>query len=426
MENWNLVVCGDLPDGPIGIFLPNPHKWTVADIRNEVEKKTGLHWREQTIYFNGSPIPEGEPLGKCEGMRNGAAVSLVANPLQLRVQRSDCDSIMILEIPRVELSPWDIQLLRKFILFKLGLDRNSTIVLTAEGEVLKDKKSVSDYKQIQDGCLITVTVVEVIKSYVLADFSSKFVQLPVGTTSKNKDLVEKQVCFGPITNVDPTDDYQLNKGIHQTLQSYTSSERRNWTIYIQQLDGTKTAFELEAHRNTAVFQLKEKISSKLHILPHQQKLTIGTIVLDDWDEDGKVLLLCNYPSIHDGVTVYLVCLTEGIRVNVARVNVAPHLYEEVSRKLEISTRNLLPFPGDQNISSPEYINIPNPKKFTIRHLGYIKSNFCEHYGRGIHIYNPGPWIGLKKRSPYDDSITIEVTDKPVSSEQLISDNVTIL
>ena len=415
MEKWNLVVCGDFPDGPIGIFLPNPHRSTVADIRNEVEKKTGLHWSEQTIYFNGSPIPEGKPLGKCEGMRNGAAVSLVANPLQLRVQRSDCDSIMILEIPRVELSPWDIQQLRKFILFKLGLHRNSTIVLTAEGEVLKDKKSVSDYKQIQDGCLITVTVVEVIKSYVLADFSSKCLQLPVGTASKNKDLVEKQVCFGPITNVNPTDDYQLNEGLHQTLQTYTSSERRNWTIYIQQLDGTKTAFELEAHRNTAVFQLKEKISSKLHILPHQQKLTAGTTVLDDWDEDGKVLLVCNYPSIHDGVTIYLVCLTEGIRVNVAH-----HLCKEVIRKLEISTRNLLPFPGDQNISPPKYINIPNPKKFTIRHLANIKSNFSEHYGRGMQISNQDPWMGLQKSS------LIEITDKPVCSEQLISDNVTIL
>ena len=305
MENWNLVVCGDFPDAPIGIFLPNPHKWILADIRKEVEKKTGLPETEQTIYCNGSPIPEGTPLDECKGMRNGSALCLFANPLRLRVQRSDCDSIMILEIPRVELFPWDIQSLRKFILFKLGLHRDSTIVLTAEGEVLKDNKSVSDYKQIQDGCLITVTVVEVVKSYVLADISSKCLHLPVGTACKNKDLVEKQVCFGPITNVDLTDDYQLNKELHQTLQTYTSSERRNWTIYIQPLDGTKTAFELKAHRNTAVFQLKEKISSKLDILPHQQKLTAGTTVLDDWDEDGKVLLLCNYPSIHDGVTIEL-------------------------------------------------------------------------------------------------------------------------
>ena len=53
----SLVVCGDFLDGPIRIFLPDPNQSTVAGIRNKVEKKTGLHWREQTIYLNGSPVP---------------------------------------------------------------------------------------------------------------------------------------------------------------------------------------------------------------------------------------------------------------------------------------------------------------------------------------------------------------------------------
>ena len=84
MENWSLVVCGDtgdFPDGPIGIFLPIPHKCTVADIRKEVEKKTGLPEREQTIYFDGSSISEGTPLDECKGMKNGAAVCLATKPV---------------------------------------------------------------------------------------------------------------------------------------------------------------------------------------------------------------------------------------------------------------------------------------------------------------------------------------------------------
>ena len=169
MENWSLVVCGDtgdLPDGPIGIFLPIPHQWTVADIRKEVEKKTDLPEREQTIYFDGSSIPEGTPLDECKGMKNGAAVCLVTKPVRLKVQRSDCDLIMELEIPRVEFSTWDIQKLRKLILFKLGLPEDCVHVLLAEGDVLTDSKNILAYEQIKDGCIIIITFLEAVKSCV--------------------------------------------------------------------------------------------------------------------------------------------------------------------------------------------------------------------------------------------------------------------
>ena len=302
MENWNLVVCGDFPDGPIGIFLPNPHRSTVADIRKEVEKKTGLPETEQTIYFNGSPIPEDKPLDECEGMRNGAALCLVTKPVRLKVQRSDCDSIMKLEMPRVEFSTWDIQKLRKLILFKLGLPEDCVHVLLAKGEVLTDSKNILAYRQIKDGCLIIITFLEAVKSYVgsLEDCGSKHLQLPMGMSAKNKGLVEKHICFGPVLD-----------------STYEGSIQR-WTIYVKQLDGTKTTVELEHHRNSPIPQLKEKVGSALSILPHQHKLTAGTTVLEDWDEDGKVSLLCNYPSIYDGVTIYLVCLTEGIYVKYQR------------------------------------------------------------------------------------------------------------
>ena len=388
MEDLNLVVCGDFPDGPIGIFLPNPHQSTVADIRKEVGKKTGLPEREQTIYINGTPIPVEEPLDECEGMRNGAALCLVANPVRLRVQRSDCDSIMELEIPRVELPTWDIQKLRKLIFFKLGLPEDCVHVLLAEGEVLTDKKNILAYRQIKDGCLITITFLETVERYLSPpDFDLKPLQLPMGTAAKNKGLLVKHIGFGTLLG--------------------SAYYIRGWTIYVKQLDGTKTRVVLEDHRNTAIFQLKEKVGSALSIPPHQQKLTAGTTVLEDWDEDGKVLLLCNYPSIYDGVTIYLVCLTEGIHVKLRDT--------EVNLELQISERNVISFPKDLSIRAPKYINIPNPKNFTIKHLRDIMQN-CT-YGRRMMFLGRGTSFPMHVNS----NTSFTYTDNPVSSEYLIVD-----
>ena len=67
---------------------------------------------------------------------------------------------------------------------------------------------------------------------------------------------------------------------------------------------------LQDHKYAPTFSLKKTGSSTLSIPPHQQKLTVGSIVLEDWDEDGNVLLLCNYPSIYDGVTIQFHLVTK--------------------------------------------------------------------------------------------------------------------
>ena len=73
----------------------------------------------------------------------------------------------------------------------------------------------------------------------------------MGMSAKNKGLVEKHICFGPV------------------LDSIYKGSIERWRIYVKQLDGTKTTVELEDHRNTAIFQLKEKVGSALSIPPHQ-------------------------------------------------------------------------------------------------------------------------------------------------------------
>ena len=62
-----------------------------------------------------------------------------------------------------------------------------------------------------------------------------------------------------------------------------------------------------------VMHLRELIKEKTGIPTHQQRLTVGNTVLEDWDEEGRIMHLRNYPAIHDGATIYLVQLTTGIK-----------------------------------------------------------------------------------------------------------------
>ena len=151
--------------------------------------------------------------------------------------------------------------------------------------------------------------------------------------------------------------------------SCDSSSTAHWTGYwvvsIHKNDATKKNIRLTSCRYTPVFHLRELIQKEFSILPHQQKLTAGTIVLEDWDEDGEVLLLCNYPSIYDGVAIELVPVTEGIHVKLANV--------DDKTSLKISENNAI-LSEKPKICPPKYINIPNPRDMTVRMLGNIIRN----------------------------------------------------
>ena len=49
---------------------------------------------------------------------------------------------------------------------------------------------------------------------------------------------------------------------------------------------------------------------------YQQKLVLGETVLEDKDNEGKELLVTHYPGFYEGVTLYLIQLTDGIYVQV--------------------------------------------------------------------------------------------------------------
>ena len=131
------------------------------------------------------------------------------------------------------------------------------------------------------------------------------------------------------------------------------------------MKATKRNIHLTRCQHTPVFHLRELVQKEFSIPPHQQKLTVGTTVLEDWDEDGKVLLVCNYPSIHDGVTIELVHVAMYSRyVKLSEVDDGTSL--EKSEKGLLSKR--------QKICPPKYINIPNPREMTVRMLGNIMTN----------------------------------------------------
>ena len=80
---WTLLIktpCGCYVKEHVLIFVPDPEEWTVANIKEEVEKKIGIPGRDQVIYCNEKVLPEQLPLVDCEGMRNGAALLVGRKP----------------------------------------------------------------------------------------------------------------------------------------------------------------------------------------------------------------------------------------------------------------------------------------------------------------------------------------------------------
>ena len=148
-----------------------------------------------------------------------------------------------------------------------------------------------------------------------------------------------------------------------------------WTITIQQLDGTQTSIKLPDINRTPIYKLRELVKEALSIPTHQQKLTLlgegnnNTMVLEDWDEEGRAMAIAHYPSLHDGATLYLVQLTKGIHVKVVLVRQEQRVVKRVD-----TTKSRLPSTIPlSSISLPSYVNIHLPHKFSLNCLTKICS-----------------------------------------------------
>ena len=67
-----------------------------------------------------------------------------------------------------------------------------------------------------------------------------------------------------------------------------------------------------------IVKLKECIEECTGVPTHQQRLTIGSTIVEDWDDEDRMMFIGNYPNIHDGSLLYLVQLEGGSRMKVRR------------------------------------------------------------------------------------------------------------
>ena len=370
-REWSIVVCGDFDDSPITVSVLFPFLTTVAVLKKSIENEIKVPIKEQTLYYKAKILQDNKSLVECDLMKNGAAVYLAIKPFKINVYRPDKD-VFVVEIPQKELPHWKVLDLRKIVCSKSGFDVKSPHVLAVAGKKLTNDMMIKDQPEIKDGCNVTFTVLQCATLETPEDFDDRILVVPVDSSFNNiskEALYQRELRYGPDSPV--------------KSQSPSAS---SWTISVQLTrkcmccsciccKNRECQLSLKECQSTPVFKLRELIRDKLSILPHQQKLTAGTTVLEDWDEDGKVLLLCNYPSIYDGVTIELVRVAEGVYVKLSD-------YDD-KKSLRISQTNVIPSSTKPaKICPPEYINIHNPEKMTVHTLMNIMENCGEDISEG--------------------------------------------
>ena len=184
--------------------------------------------------------------------------------------------------------------------------------------------------------------------------------------------------------------------------------------------------QIPEHAETPVSKLREIIFSEFGVQVNQQRIKIGDITLEDWDDEDRILLLQNYPNIHDGATIHLEVMEEPDQ---AMNIILKEPYK--CRRLKPSKKDLC-FPDSSSIYPPKgmfssYSDLPNdivppssitihnPDKMTLMRLYKIVGE-CE-YHRGISSNNcldieeknqiDGTWTKTATIDVKDDSATIK-------------------
>ena len=117
-----------------------------------------------------------------------------------------------------------------------------------------------------------------------------------------------------------------------------------------------------------VMHFRELVKEMMGVPTQQQRLTVGTTVLEDWDEEGNIMLLQNYPAVYDGATIYLIQLTEG-RIFQTHTYFSPQScsFQNISHKFQaVRIQHSYPY------HMYDYINIPNPKVS----ISHFESTHC--------------------------------------------------
>ena len=371
-----LVACAKKK--PVVIFVPDTQQWTVANIKEEVEKKIGIPARDQVIYCNEKVLPEQLPLVDCEGMRNGAALLVGRKPFIVNVYRTDADITIPIEISHID--SLRITELREMIFAKVGIPSSCPSVILAVGDhIIEDSTAlVLNSKHIQNGCVIVLTYLKGISLSFPASNENTYVHVPFSASLS----------------------FMANRVFPDRAIAECATETKckvkykwGWVLNILPKDGPMIAVEVPQGMLTPVDEVKQLVYQTLSIVTYKQVLTAGKEILEDYDDDGQYLLLCNYPAAHDRAMLHLTTSKEGI-----------HVITEAKQAV-ISPRHLcysLHEDTVKSIKTGKQINISNPGAFSIQKLRKVLGDCITVRACGKKINDDGiapnasvaaiPWI----------------------------------
>ena len=370
----NLVICGDFEH--FGLEISNPEETLVSSIIERVATTLDIPSVEISLYFNDQLLQPASPLSPQCGtqLRSGAALLVTATPLIITIQQYDTDLSFNVEISRLAAPRWKTDTLFDFCLYKAGMPnrKDGKYVFTVQGTVLKSNRFISDDKFLNNNFTISITFLQAVIcqdpiTSVYQSAKNRSVLIPSGCTDDKIFSGEQTKCTlplpppaKPITNSDYVQFGSPSSG------QYKTKHYGQWKLTIQKIDGAKKIIELENHYHTPVYELRNKVSSYDKI-----RLTIGETVLEDFDEEGHIMLLCSYPQLHDGATLYQINLPDAIRVN------CEYKQDYTSYSKHIKLHKPLDEVLHENfrITRPHFICIENPKNFTVQRLVGAMENF---------------------------------------------------
>ena len=400
-DYWNAIVCSDLLPEPLVICLPTYS--TLYDLKVRIEERTNIPVGQQALYLGERLLSHsdnygGNKLSDIKGMRDGAAICLtyIEETFTINVKRGDTEGNIKVHLPYSEAHQWSIAALRQLIMNKFDIPVDTPHLLVARGKILKDTTGRGDEAKIKGyldyispRCTLILTIlskVELCRPSFTHPKAS--IMVPLDTS---KEFLDRKICHNR-RHYKQEDDMK-GKSLCQHFLQF------RWTIYIKQLNGTKTIINLSANNPKvktdqpwaiSVFTLREVVSEKLSIPTYQQRLVFGDTVLNDWSECGtRLQLLSNY-HIENDTTISLVILTDGIHITMPRFNNQDKQWPYGSKSSAFNQKPLKP-------QKPlvDYINIPTPDKTTVKQLeSIIHANLelifanCRYFD-GIKFYENG-------------------------------------
>ena len=417
-NGWNIIVCGDF-EKPLLVHV-NPSKKTIAHLKGNICRRMNIPESESsnlTLYCNEQELPEEKLLQDCAGLRNGVGVLAAIKPFVINVYSPDRDASLRIEIPKRELKDWKIHVssLLKLIHFRYAFLNCEHDILAVNGRVIDDE-SLKITEVVWHDCLMTYTRMS--QFYIPSTddcIGGRSVLLPSAT---KEAFASTHGIFGRKVN---------------SLRHYPWGDF--WTVTLQKFDGTKTPLTFPNPANFPIFNLREAVKDVVSVPPQQQKLVLGETVLEDWDNEGEALLVTHYPGFYDGVTLYLIQLTDGIRVT----------YDYKHKNIRHSERNLsyytpcssfsprtsyyTPSSSHGLIMAPEYINIPSPTHFKINLLGAILQHCLDIERCNCNIFSLFDEKEQCNCKLFVCSSTannfVLCSNKPVSSVEWITDGCTL-